>query len=602
MSYEKTAKKLANQLWNIANTGNKMNSINTLEHLSYLLYFRSLKELSEERVHNGYLWDRLISEIHYNNSDFLLEIYRRELLTNNELIQLNEELFENLGAIPIPFDANTFVRIVEYLEQIPQFSQDNIEDDWYAKIFEHLITKLAPHGVSDTPKFLAETIVEMIGLMDEMYKPSRICDPACGSGALLISAYKHLSNYLDSFYYSFTGYEINTSISRISQMNLIFNGVGSPIIHNFDSLSLGELEKGKYDFVLVNPPFLPSINPLSLPEWYQSIYLGDTKSKGIYHYINLTISLLSPSGRCAVIVPEGLLFGNSNKQVYFRKELLNQVCIDGIISLPNGLFSNTSMKTSLLLITKVPHHKIKDDIWFFEFDQPASNLKNSKNPWNELLEAWGKYKSSSSYDFQSEAENTWVTKVNQIEANDFNLSASQYRVRKENQTRDDIEPEEIFDQLIKIEKEIGKEMDELNKLASLKLYEENLDKSSISVTPKAQMAVAEANLGNILPIIESHLSKKQRALLNIFMSSNIPLACHEAAKVVNLGSNSEFEKINVQEAKQITNLFESLGLIEPVLSGDMHYPKQHPSEKNRVITLKDPITIVLWKKSERIGG
>ncbi|MGG0359602.1 class I SAM-dependent DNA methyltransferase [Bacillus tropicus] len=600
MSYEKTAKKLANQLWNIANMGNKMNSINTLEHLSYLLYFRALKQLSEERFHHGNSWDRLVSEIHYNNSDFLFEVYNREFLANNELIQLNEELFESLRATPIPFDVNTFVRIVEYLEQVPQFSEDNIEYDWYAKIFEHLITKLAPNGVSDTPKFLAETIVTMLGVMDGMHKPLRICDPACGYGTLLISAYKHLSNYFDSVYYSFTGYEINTSISRISQMNLIFNGVRSPVIHNLDSLSLKEHEKGKYDFILVNPPFLPSINPFSLPEWYQSIYLGDTKSEGIYHYINLTVSLLSPSGRCAIIVPEGLLFGNSNKQVYFRKELLKKVCIDGIISLPNGLFPNTRMKTSLLLITKVPHCKIKDDIWFFEFDQPASNLKKSKNPWHELLEAWGKYQSSS-YDFQSEAENTWVTKINQIEANKFNLSASQYRIRNENQIQDDIDPEEIFCQLMKIEKEIGKEMDELNKLASLKLYEENLDKSNISVTPKAQMAVAEANLGNILPIIDSHLSKKQKALLNIFMSSNIPLACHEAAKVVNLASNSEFEKINVQEAKQITNLFESLGLIEPVLSGEMHYPKQHQSEKNRVITLKDPITIVLWKKSERIG-
>ncbi|ALC52355.1 SAM-dependent DNA methyltransferase [Bacillus thuringiensis] len=603
MFYEETAKKIANQLWNIANVSNKMNSINVLEHLSYLLYFRLLNQRFGKVSNQGIPWNRLINEINYQNSHFIIEVYRKELLANFELAQLNEELFNNLEGTPFPFDLNVFIKIVKYLEQEPQFNPNNIEDDMYAQIFEHLIMKIVPHGIIVTPKFLAETIVEMIGLSDELsYNRIRICDPACGTGSLLISAHKKLSDYLSGSRYSVIGYEINTSISRISQMNLIFHGIWPSRIHNLDSLSLGEQEREEYDIVLLNPPFLPSVDSSSLPEWYQSIHLGDTKNKGIYHYINLTISLLSPNGRCAVIVPEGLLFGTSLKQISFRKELLEQVCIDGIISLPNGFFPNTSIKTSLVLMTKMPHCKDRDEVWFYEFDQSAGHLKNSKKPWNELLEAWGKYKSSSNYAFQAETENTWMTTMEQIEASQFKLSASEYRLRYKKQIQNDVEPEEIFVQLMKIEKVIGQEMDELNKLTSMKLYEEELDKSSTSIKHKAQMAAAEANLENILPVIASHLSGKQKALLDIYMKSDTPLACHEAAKVVNSASINEFEKINVQEAKQITHLFESLGLIEPVSSGDMYYPKQHQNEKNRVITLKNPVTIVLWKKSERIGG
>jgi type I restriction enzyme M protein len=597
MIKEDYAKKVADQLWRICYVNKIGDSFNILEHLSFLLFFNSLDRRDQFSETHRNPWKDMVNQVNIGNYKIVLSIYMECLSEVNELKSINPELFKDLNRLQFPFSEKSFIELIKYLENEFRYQSD-IGNRIYGQVFEQLIMKISS-GVFLTPKHLSNTIIKMIRLAGDI--PNNylhICDPACGTGSLLVSSYQYLLNNYNDNNNKLTGFEINTSLSRISQMNLILHEILFSEIHNLDSFSLSEQMIGKYDVVVLNPPFSISIEPFHLHDWHQKIYLGDRRSKGNYHYINLALSLLAPGGKCAIIIPEGVLFGTSPTQIYFREQLLDQVQIDAIVSLPIGFFQNINIKTSLVLLTNSIPDKNKHKIWYYEFDQSPGRLRNSEIHWNELIEAWKQYQLNKEY-FQSKNGNNWITQIEQIKTNNFKLSAADYRVQLTQKRNLKIEPNKILSQLIELEKTIEQEMNELYKLNSMKSYEINYTETNKTIN-KSEMIMAEDNLENVLQTLGTHLSKKQKALLDIYIRSDIPLACHEAAKLFNIASSKEIGKINVQEAKQITTLFESLGLIESVSSGEMLYPKQSENEPDRVISLKAPIKIVLWRKSERL--
>ena len=173
---------------------------------------------------------------------------------------------------------------------------------------------------------------------------------------------------------------------RIGSMNLMLHGLTSPRFHYADTLSKGFNEEQLYDIVLANPPFKGAIdaadvNP-SLP--------AKCKKTEIL-FLHLFLRLLENGGRAAVIVPDGVLFGSSNAHVEIRRKLIEENRLDGVVSMPSGVFRPyAGVSTAVLLFTKAA---ATERIWFYDMEHDGFSLddKRQRVPENDipdLLDCW----------------------------------------------------------------------------------------------------------------------------------------------------------------------------------------------------------------------
>ena len=187
---------------------------------------------------------------------------------------------------------------------------------------------------------------------------------------------------------AFTGYDSDSGMTmlRIGSMNLMLHGLTSPRFHYTDTLSKGFNEERAYDIVLANPPFKGAIdsgdvNP-SLP----------TKCKKTeILFLHLFLRLLENGGRAAVIVPDGVLFGSSNAHVEIRRKLIEENRLDGVVSMPSGVFRPyAGVSTAVLLFTKAA---ATERIWFYDMEHDGFSLDDKRqtvpeNDIPDLLACW----------------------------------------------------------------------------------------------------------------------------------------------------------------------------------------------------------------------
>lgn len=318
--------------------------------------------------------------------------------------------------------------------------------------FEYLLSEVASAGKNGqfrTPRHLIRFMVE---LLDP--KPGqRIIDPAAGTGGFLFSAQQYLMQKFTSpdklvlewdgtphradgkkakpkeyaaihNGANFVGLDNDRTMARIGWMNLVLHDVTDPHLLQGDSLSnrdgkpkMAELLKHEsYDFVLANPPFTGTVDTEDLDK--DSILFprvgGEGKKKGDaitnkseLLFLWLMLDLLKFEGRCAAIIPEGVLFGNTDAHVRLRRELLTEHVVEGVISLPGGVFQPyTGVKTSILIFRKETLRKKKQGftgqnprteyVWFYEVEEDGFSLDAKRNARpgqrNDLWDALEKFK------------------------------------------------------------------------------------------------------------------------------------------------------------------------------------------------------------------
>ncbi|WHY65011.1 N-6 DNA methylase [Neobacillus sp. SuZ13] len=582
-------RRVTEELWKVASQDRKSSDPSAvLEHLLYLLYFK----VSTQR--NDNLWNGLLNILKDEGAGRAGQFYQEELKRTIEW-QFGFDLKWSL----YPFSPNVFERIVFILDKY----FDNNFEFRLGDVFELLVEKAYSQnfGFILTPRLLAKSMAKL--LIDHRkvpYENITICDPACGTGTLLVSFVEQFhvlyQRYSSDVQFqqssSFVGFEINTGLSRLAQLNLFLRGLPYMEIHNEDSLALPELQhREKFDYVITNPPITKRYGDMDIPMWYS---MGNHYSKNgtrSYEFIELALSLLKREGRCAIIVPEGMLSSNIRYDVDFRSNLLLNFQIDGIVSLPAGILPGTGMKTSILLISN--RRSLNRQIWFYEFDQKPNQVRNDERLWDDLTDLWRAY-----VEFEqipdANQDHVWITSYSEIEKKQFQLAASAYRKRLVN--RKYFDPNRLINEIRELEWGIKDEMDELYRMH----FKEQSENFRVETDFKEVVTTtAEADLKTVKNVIGEHLSEKQKALFNIFMDAKEPLAIHEAAKLVNNNLNKS-TKLGVQEAKQITELLNALGLIESVSSSEMLYPKQSSNESNRIINFQDPLKIVLWKRATNL--
>lgn len=298
-----------------------------------------------------------------------------KMVENPDLPKLFRDILRNTY---IPYrDPDTLNR---FLKEIAEFSYDNSED--LGNAFEYLLSIMGSQGDAGqfrTPRHIIDMMVEIVAPQ----KNETILDPACGTAGFLISAYNYIKkNNIDENGHStltpddrnrmtenFEGYDISPDMVRLSRVNMYLHGFATPHINEYDTLSSLDRWNDNFDVVLANPPFMTpkgGINP-------HNRYRVDAKRAEVL-FVDYIAEHLNPTGRAAIVVPEGIVFQSQTAYKNLRKMLVDESYLYGVISLPAGVFNPYSgVKTSILLIDRTLA-KEKDSILFVKLNNDGYDL------------------------------------------------------------------------------------------------------------------------------------------------------------------------------------------------------------------------------------
>ena len=173
---------------------------------------------------------------------------------------------------------------------------------------------------------------------------------------------------------------------RIGSMNLMLHGLSAPRFFYADALSKEYDEERAYDIVLANPPFKGAIDAANV-----NPTLPAKVKKTEILFLHLFLRLLDNGGRAAVIVPDGVLFGSSNAHKEVRRKLIEENRLDGVVSMPSGVFRPyAGVSTAVLLFTK---GAATERIWFYDMEHDGFSLDDKRqrvgdNDIPDVLECW----------------------------------------------------------------------------------------------------------------------------------------------------------------------------------------------------------------------
>lgn len=519
-------------LWDRLWAGGHSNPITAIEQISYLLFMKRL-EIFHPKVPKQYKWSfytklegkELVT--HLKNKVF--EYIKYELAKENEPFAkaMKDAVFvinkPSLLKDAMEFIDSIYVDIDNEIKKNKQHFND-IQGDVYEHLLKHT-SEAGKNGQFRTPRHI-------IHMMAEILDPDldgKICDIACGSGGFLVGAYQHIiTKYskkterdddgllkgIDGAKLSarqlkklqentFYGYDIDQTMVRIGVMNLMMHGITKPDIENIDTLSsrYEELEaerlslkldlkskkslanpklQGQYKYILANPPFTGQIDDLGISDNIDRTYPPKYDADGVKKkqtvqsellFLERIIYMLEDKGRAAVIVPEGVLFNSGNSHKVIREILMTDCNLEGVISLPSGIFQPyAGVKTSILIFSK---RKFKNgfdkpqtlDVWFYEMESDGYSLdmnrKRLKNePLPKTIELWKKRNNKGLNDRKTQH---FKIPYSEIKENGFELNFNLYKEFV-------YEPKEfeptssILKKLTQLELDIKKGLDELNSL------------------------------------------------------------------------------------------------------------------------------------------
>jgi type I restriction enzyme M protein len=260
--------------------------------------------------------------------------------------------------------------------------------DTKGDIYEYMLGKLATAGTNGqfrTPRH----IIELIVAMTEPTPRDVMVDPACGTCGFPVAVGEYLREHhpevlsdpelREHFNHGlFHGFDFDTTMLRIGAMNMLLHGVENPDVSYRDSLSEDSAnEENKYTLILANPPFAGSLDYASTSGKLQRVV--KTKKTELL-FMALFLQLLKPGGRAAVIVPDGVLFGSSNAHKELRRTLLEDHLLEGVVSLPSGVFRPyAGVSTAILLFTNTGRGGT-DSVWFYDMTADGWSLDDRRNP------------------------------------------------------------------------------------------------------------------------------------------------------------------------------------------------------------------------------
>lgn len=312
-------------------------------------------------------------------------------------------------------------------------------------------------------------------MMVQLVKPTladKILDPAMGSAGFLTEC----ANYIQEHYSRdllkkengeyfrtrmFSGFDTDQTMLRIGAMNMMLHDVEEPNIKYQDSLSTDNEERDAYTLIMANPPFKGSV----FVEDLSKDLLAVTKtSKTELLFLALFTKMLKVGGRCACIVPDGVLFGSSNAHKSIRIELIDNQKLEAVISMPSGVFKPyAGVSTAILIFTKT-NAGGTENVWFYDMKADGYSLDDKRSPIaeNDIPDIIARFGDPEEQKRERTDKSFFVPKQ-EIVDNGYDLSINKYK-KTDYVAVDYPAPKEILAEIKALEAEIMKELEELEGL------------------------------------------------------------------------------------------------------------------------------------------
>lgn len=537
------------RITNLLFSGGVNNPVTYIEQISYLIYLKLLDEAENERELQARLTGQHTSLFPQQAARYRWSQWR--FLSGDKLLKfVRDEVFPYLGSlvreepdVAAYFqdarlqieDANVLKEVVDEIDQIA-FAR--LGTDVKGDIFEYLLTYLATQegallGQFRTPRQIRKLMVEIADpdLGDTIH------DPSCGTAGFIIDAIEHIlakyssapvevpiygENWLEAqggkslaelkatnpalqtyrkgpgdllpdwgqLEASLFGNDVSREMVRIARMNLVLHGFPRARIKRANTLSdVGGLTEDdlarRYKVILSNPPFAGM-----LPRDSIRSDLPTNSKKSELLFLAVMMQSLAPGGRCAVVVPEGLLFGSTSAHLELRKKLCTEFEVQAVVSLSAGVFKPyAGVKTSILIFRRPlqsgdatpPSRSPSRHVWFYDLacdgydaDKVSGGGRPQtpeKNDIPEFLSRWREYKAKNFTDpygprgqqvlpaDHPEPKCWWAT-LEQIEAADWPLSASRYKPQVAAAASQD-DPKQLITDALKAERDLAQGLEKL---------------------------------------------------------------------------------------------------------------------------------------------
>jgi type I restriction enzyme M protein len=539
-----------NRITDILWAGGVTNPVTYIEQISYFIYLKLLDEeefsrelkvrlMGKQTNGNGkLLYPKQAERFRWSKWRFKSGTELRDFVRDHvfpymaSLVKEEPQIAEYFrDAVLEILDPNVLKQVVDEIDGI-DFGK--LGTDVKGDIFEYLLTHLgqsALNGQFRTPRQIRTMMVEMVApdLGDTIY------DPACGTGGFLIDAVEHIlakysgepqevpiygEEWLEKrgqsieeakkeistlqtyrkgsgekipdwgiLERSIYGIDVSRQMMRIAMMNLVLHGIRQANVKRANTLSdMGGLTDDdlsrRYKVILSNPPFAGVLPKESIRK-----DLPTNSKKSELLFLGVMMEALAPSGQCAVVVPEGLLFGSTSAHVELRRKLVEDYDLLAVVSLPAGVFKPyAGVKTGVLIFRRPASGAKKDKktkheekIWFYEvradgFDpdkiQGGGRPETpERNDIPDLLSQWADYKKSGFKYAPGVAAGTllppgsretrcWWASVKAVAENDHNLAAGRYKPQIAGKTPDE-DPAQLIRETLAIEREIAGDLEKL---------------------------------------------------------------------------------------------------------------------------------------------
>lgn len=488
-------------LWDVFAAGGLVNPLDVIEQITYLMFIRDLDDSDNRRAKEAAMLGLPYQSV------FTVEVQLGERTIDGQ--QLKWSVFHDFPAAKMyavmqewvfPFikglhdDKNSayskymgdaifklptpllLSKVVDALDEIYQLMNESQAADVRGDTYEYLLSKISQSGLNGqfrTPRHIIRMMVE---LMDPK-ADDVICDPACGTSGFLVTAGEYLKEHRkkEIFFdrqkkdhymnHMFSGYDMDRTMLRIGAMNMMTHGIDNPFIEYRDSLSDQNPDKEKYSLILANPPFKGSLDADTVSA--DLLKVCKTKKTELL-FLALFLRMLRIGGRCACIVPDGVLFGSSKAHKSIRKALVEENRLEAVISMPSGVFKPyAGVSTAVLVFTKTGHGGT-DQVWFYDMQADGRSLDDKRSPVqeNDIPDIVARFKKLEAEQARERTEQSFFVPKEEIVENGYDLSINRYK--KVEYVPVEYPPtEEILAELRELEMEIGEEMCRLEELLGL---------------------------------------------------------------------------------------------------------------------------------------
>lgn len=465
-------KNKVDKIWTDIWAGGITNPLTVIEQLTYLMFIRSLdeKELETEEFEHmtGEKMEKIFPQTptgqsmrwsKFKNSDprEIYDVISRwvfpaiknmhwghlpDITQQGEPVETGETSGgeENTAFARYMQDAMFLIPTPQVLQKIitgldDLYEHDISDLDIQGDLYEYMLGKLATAGQNGqfrTPKHIREMMVELLQPTPE----DTICDPACGTAGFLVSASEYIrKHYEDTMtqeqweHFSgeaFTGFDTDRTMLRISAMNLMLHSISHPEIDYKDSVSKQNEIRDKFTLCLANPPFKGTVDAESINDNLKAV--TNTKKTELL-FLALFLRMLKKGGRCACIVPDGVLFGSSKAHKAIRKELVENHHLRAVISMPSGVFKPyAGVSTAVLVFTKTGAGGT-DRVWFYDMQADGFSLDDKRSPVddNDIPDIIRRFHNLEQEADRKRTEKSFLVPKQEIADNDYDLSINKYK-------------------------------------------------------------------------------------------------------------------------------------------------------------------------------